>query len=148
VRGGSLLLAAERPFAAALLAASLGEAGFEVEWTASLDRASGIAAGGDYDAVVVDLGGRKAPSLELVEDLLAALRRTPVVLIAPSERVRPDEISAFVVAKPFGGDELVATVQAAIVAGQRPAADILAFHARCGQQAANVIAGPDREVSR
>jgi DNA-binding response OmpR family regulator len=109
-----VLLAVERQFAAALLAASLGEADFHVHWTANPERAARLARDGDIDAVLVDLSTESAAAIDAVEELCQRLAGTPVVAIVPDSAFPLPAAVRFVVRKPFTGDELVATVRAAI----------------------------------
>jgi DNA-binding response OmpR family regulator len=109
-----VLLAVERQFAAALLAASLGEADFDVHWTAMPERAGQLARDGGFDAVLVDLSTGSAAAINVVNELCQRLAGTPVVAIVPDSAFPLPAAVRFVVRKPFTGDELVATVRAAI----------------------------------
>lgn len=112
---GSVLLAVERPFAAALLAASLSEAGFEVDWAANPQRAAQLSKEHPYDAVIVDLTTTE-PKIRhsALAEFAASIGEVPLVAIAPD---RPPVLSVavrFVVRRPYAGGQLITAVRAAI----------------------------------
>lgn len=109
-----MLLAVERQFAAALLAASLGEADFDVHWTATPERAGQLARDGDFDAILVDLSTGSAAAITAVEDICERHAGTPLIAIVPDSPFPLPVAARFVVRKPFTGDELVAAVRSAL----------------------------------
>jgi DNA-binding response OmpR family regulator len=136
----------ERPFAAALLAAALGEAGFYVHWTASPERAGRLARDGDFDAVLVDLSTESAAAITAVDELCQRLAGTPVVAIAPDSGLPLPAAVRFVVRKPFTGEELIATTRAAIASR---VAVVVPLRARAAQAARGALGGRrDPEVER
>lgn len=115
---GTVLLAVERQFAAALLAASLGEAGFQVHWTAALGSAHRITSDEEFDAIVVDLSHPSPTMMRAVETLADDSGGPPVIAISPDHAALLSESVRFVVRKPFTGSELIETVRAAVSSGR------------------------------
>jgi DNA-binding response OmpR family regulator len=143
----TVLLAVERQFAAALLAASLGEAGFELRWTASFQSSGQFGSDEAFDAILVDLSQPSPAAMRAVETLADEPGGPPVIAITPDATMPLPTSIRFVVRKPFTGEELIDTVRAAVISRQAHSAAVVPFRAHAAAQATAVPAPPpDQEV--
>jgi two-component system OmpR family response regulator/two-component system response regulator QseB len=111
--------------------AGLEQAGFGADWVRDGIAAAAAIDGGDYAAVVLDLGLPRLEGLELLRRLRGAGNRVPVLVLsardALEDRVKGLDAGADdYVIKPFQFDELAARLRALVRRAHGEAAPVLA----------------------
>jgi two-component system KDP operon response regulator KdpE len=117
--GTPVLVVDDEPAIRRLLRASLGVAGYEVIEAADAASAVALLAREKPDLVLLDLGLPDRDGLDLVRDLRQAGDRTPIIILSSrgEERAKVEALDLGAddyVTKPFGIDELVARIRAAL----------------------------------
>lgn len=98
-------------FHAALVEATLEDAGIEVHWTSSGRSAITAALAPEYDAYLVGIGTRGMSPVAVVDELAGLDDRVPIIRIA--DEPQSLRLNVTVVRKPFAAGALLAAVEAA-----------------------------------
>jgi two-component system, OmpR family, response regulator QseB len=125
-----ILVVEDDPLLGRGVQAGLGQAGFAADWVRDGVAAATSIDGGDYAAVVLDLGLPRLEGLELLRRLRGAGNRTPVLILsardALEDRVKGLDAGADdYVVKPFQFEELAARLRALVRRAHGEAAPVL-----------------------
>jgi DNA-binding response OmpR family regulator len=108
-------------FAAALVEATLGDAGFDVDWFSTAQAALDAAGAADYDIYLLDVGLPGSSGLLLAEELAGVDAGVPIIFVTGTPEDVPARRNLSVVPKPFAPSALVAAVQTAAAGRARAA---------------------------
>jgi DNA-binding response OmpR family regulator len=106
-------------FVAALVQATLGDAGFDVDWHSNGETALAAAREADYGAYLVDLGLPGMRGSELAEQLRGLSAGVPIVYVTGEPELVQGE--PWVLAKPFPPSALVEMLGCAVGVARRAA---------------------------
>ncbi len=115
-----ILYVEDDAFLAALVEATLADAGFDLEWFSCAELALAAAANEQFDLYLLDLKLPRMPGDELARRLRALTPGVPIVFVSGDEALLGTLVSRSVVRKPFYENELLEAVAAAL--DGRPAA--------------------------
>lgn len=115
-----ILYVEDDAFLAALVEATLADAGFDLEWYSCGELALAAAANEKFDLYLLDLKLPRMPGDELSRRLRALTPSVPIVFVSGDEELLGTLVSRSVVRKPFYENELLEAVAAAL-AGTRAA---------------------------
>jgi two-component system OmpR family response regulator len=115
--GSRALLVEDNPRMVSLLADYLGDAGFSVTTTGSIEEFDHFVAVGKFDFYIIDLGLPDGDGIDLVRGRRAASDTTPILIITArvslDDRIRAFEVGADdCLVKPFHATELIARARA------------------------------------
>ena len=108
-----VLYVGHNAFVAALVEATLEDAGIEVLWASSWRSAITAATAGEYDAYLVGVGPHGMSPVAVSQELARLDDRVPIILLADEPQSLRQGLNVTVVRKPFAAGALPAAVEAA-----------------------------------
>ncbi len=101
-------------FVAALVAATVEDAGVDVQWCSTGRSALRAAASGAYDAFLLGIGARDMSRILLAERLAQLDDRIPIILVTDGAETLPLGPNVTMVTRPFEPHALVGAIAAAL----------------------------------
>jgi DNA-binding response OmpR family regulator len=117
-----VLFVEDDAFGAALVQATLEDAGYDVHWSSSGRSAITAARRSGYDAYLLGLGARELSPGAMAEALARLDGGVPIVVIADDPRNLPSGVDLSLVRRPFAAGALLRALRAAVSGSCRQAA--------------------------
>jgi len=101
-------------FVAALVTATLDDAGIDVRWISSGRSAITVACACEFEAYLIGIGARDMSPLAVAAELARLDVGVPIILIVDDPQKPPPSLNLTVVRKPFAVRTLLGAVEAAL----------------------------------